>query len=104
VFQQEVAMRVRLHVSKRGHKGRIRFSGSVTPAGQASVVVIQRRTKHGGWKNVTSALPKTKSGAQSSTFTRKRRASTGVYRAIARPNGGAYVEGISGRHRSRQAH
>ena len=103
IFQQEVAQRVRLRVSKRGKRGRVRFKGSISPARQASVVVIQRRTKRGGWTNAASILPRTKEGAQVSTFSRKVRARTGVYRAIARPNGGAYVEGISGRHRARQA-
>lgn len=102
VLTQNVAMRVRLHASKRGRKGRARFSGSVSPARAASVVVIQRRTKRGGWTNVTSILPHTKKGAASSTFTRKRRTRLGVYRAVARPSGGAYVEGISGAHRVRR--
>jgi hypothetical protein len=102
VLTQDVAMRVRLKVSRRGSKGRARFSGSVSPAGSASVVVIQRRTKRGGWTNVTSILPRTKKGATSSTFTRKRKTRLGVYRAIARPAGGAYVEGISGAHRVRR--
>jgi hypothetical protein len=98
-FQQEVAMRVRLRASKRGPRKRARFSGSISPARQASVVVIQRRTKRGGWTNVASVLPRTKQGAQSSTFSRKLRVSLGVYRAVARPNGGAYAGGISGRKR-----
>jgi hypothetical protein len=102
VTVQNVAMRVALRASHRGPRGRARFSGTVAPGGAASVVVIQRRTKHGGWRNVTSTLPHTKSGAATSRFTRKARARTGVYRAVARPGSGAYVEGISGRKRVRR--
>lgn len=96
VVEQNVAVRVSLKASKRGRKGRVRFSGHVTPAGSASVVLIQRRTSKGGWKNVASPPPHTKSGATSSSFrSRKVKVRPGVFRAVARPGDGAHVEGIS---------
>ncbi len=96
IATQNVAIAVTLHATHRGRKGRLRFYGSVTPAGSASVIRIQRRTSKGGWKNVVHPLPKTKSGATSSTYkSRKVKARRGVYRAVASPGGGAYVEGTS---------
>jgi hypothetical protein len=95
VVTQDVAIRVSLNASRRGRHGRARFSGHVTPAGAASVVLIQRHVK-GGWKNVGSPVPKTKTGATSSSFrSRKLKVRPGVFRAVARPGDGAHVEGVS---------
>lgn len=100
---ESVAVRVSLRASRRGPRGRVRFAGSVTPAGSASVVVIQRRTSRGGWKNVVHPLPQTKAGATSSTYrSRKVRVRPGVFRAVARPSSGGYVEGTSTRKRVRR--
>jgi hypothetical protein len=96
VATENVAIRVSLRASHRGPRGRVRFAGTVTPAGSASVIVIQRRTSKGGWKNVVNPLPHTKSGASSSTYrSRKVKVRPGVFRAVARPSGGGYVEGTS---------
>lgn len=101
VVLQSVAIRTTLRASKRGRRGKARFSGTISPARSASVVVIQKRTKRGGWSNVTSILPRTKSGATSSTFSKKVRTRTGVFRAVARTGDGAHVQGISSRKRVR---
>jgi hypothetical protein len=96
VATESVAISVSLRASHRGPKGRVRFAGTVTPAGSSSVVVIQRRTSKGGWKNVVHPLPQTKSGATSSTYrSRKVKVRPGVFRAVARPSGGGFVEGTS---------
>ena len=100
---QNVAIHVTLHPSHRGRKGRVRFAGTLTPAGSSSVVVIQRRTSKGGWKNVVHPLPQTKSGASSSTYrSRKVRVRPGVFRAVASPSSGGYVEGSSNAKRVRR--
>jgi hypothetical protein len=98
VLTQNVALKVGIHHGKRGRSGRVRFAGKVTPAGNSSVVLIQRR-KRGGWTTVAHPLPHNKSGRAYSTYSRKFKARGGVYRAVAKANGGGYVEGISKRTR-----
>jgi hypothetical protein len=98
---EAVSLRTTLHATRRGRKGRARFSGTVTPAGNTAVVVIQRRIK-GGWKNVRALLTKTGPSGTSSRYSRKISVRTGVFRAVARPNGGSYVEGVSRGRRVRQ--
>jgi hypothetical protein len=96
VVTQTVALHVTLHPSHRNRKGQVRFAGTVTPAGSTSVVVIQRRTSKGGWKNVAHPLPHTKSGATASTYrSGKVKVRPGVFRAVASPSSGGYVEGTS---------
>jgi hypothetical protein len=95
VLVQNVAPSVSLK-GKR-HKGSriVRFSGHVRPSGSASAVVIQRRTHRGGWKNLKAVLPRKRSGGD--RFSKRIRTRRGVFRAVARPNGGAYVTGVSKR-------
>jgi hypothetical protein len=81
--------------AKRGSHGRIRFSGHVRPAGATSAVVIQRRTKKGGWKNVKVILPR--KGTTADRFSKRVRGPRGRYRAVARSSNGGYAEGISRR-------
>jgi hypothetical protein len=102
VITQGVASRVRLNAGRRSRKKRVRFSGTVLPAGASSVVQIQRRTKRGGWNAVTHAIPRKRKGKRSAAFSKRVRAKRGRYRAVARPSGGAYVKGISGTVRVRR--
>jgi hypothetical protein len=94
VVIENVAIATTLNPSRRGRRGRVRFSGRLAPANSASVVIIQRRVR-GGWKHVTTALPRTRAGATTSTYSKRRRVRPGVFRAVARPGGGAHVEGRS---------
>jgi hypothetical protein len=94
VLTESVAMRISLKAGHRSRRGVVRFSGHITPPGAASVVVVQRRTKRGGWKNVAVALPR-KSGTRSDRWSRRKRVKPGVFRAIGRPGSTGYVEGIS---------
>jgi hypothetical protein len=58
-------------------------------------VVIQRRTKKGGWKNVKAILPR--KGTTADRFSKRVRGPRGRYRAVARSSNGGYAEGISRR-------
>jgi hypothetical protein len=98
VLTQAVAPRVRLHTHRRGHRRKVRFSGSVLPGGASKLVRFQRRTKHGGWKNTGHAIAHARKGSNASFFSKRIRAKHGRYRAVALPTGGFYVEGISGTH------
>jgi hypothetical protein len=101
VLEQQVAPRVKLHTHRRGHKRKVRFSGSVLPAGASNLIQLQRRTKAGGWDNSGHALLHKRSGSTSAFFSKRVRAKHGRYRAVALPAGGSYVEGISGSHHVR---
>ncbi len=102
IWTQSVASRVTFRAKHRRGSNLLRFSGHVFPANSASAVVIQKRTKKGGWRNVAVALPHGKKGASADRFSRRKRVKHGIFRAVARPNGGAYSEGISGRLRFRR--
>jgi hypothetical protein len=93
VLVENVAPRVSLH-ARRLSRRVVRFRGFVTPTGASSVVLIQRRL-HAGWQTVKSAIPKDRAGKRSSPYSRRVRVRRGKFRAVARPAGGAYVEGIS---------
>jgi hypothetical protein len=95
VLTQAVASRVRLHASRRSRRGTVRFSGSVLPAGSSSLVQFQRRTRHGGWKNAHHAIPHKRKGKNAAYFSKRVHVRRGRYRAVARPSGGSYAEGIS---------
>jgi hypothetical protein len=95
IVTQSVATLVTLKPSRRSRKGVVRFAGTIQPAGAASSVVIQKRTPKGGWKDVTVAFPKTKAGAAKSTYSRRRHVRSGVFRAVALPRDGGFVEGLS---------
>jgi hypothetical protein len=101
VLTQGVASRVRLHASKRRHK-HVRFSGSVLPAESSALIQFQRRTKHGAWKHAGHAIPHRHKGKKAASFSKRVRAKRGHYRAVARPSGGTWVEGISGTVRVRR--
>lgn len=102
VWTQNVSSRVTLKTKHRKHSRLVRFSGHVFPAKSSSAIVIQRRTKKGGWKNVLVTLPHGKTGATADRFSRRKRVAPGVFRAVARAAGGAYTEGISGHRRVRR--
>ena len=89
---QFVAVKVGIRASRRSKRGVVRFSGNITPPGATSAIVIQRRTRHGGWRNVAVTLPH--GHAPTGSYSRRVRVPRGVYRATARPVGG-YSEGIS---------
>jgi hypothetical protein len=98
VLTQNVAVRTSLKGKRKSGSRVVRFSGHVSPAGATSAIVIQRRTHKGGWKNVKAILPhKAAAGATSNRFSKRVRTRRGVYRAVARPASGAYVEGVSRR-------
>jgi hypothetical protein len=97
-WTEAVAIRPSLK-HKRGSSGRVRFSGHLTPAGQTSAVVLQRRTHKGGWKNIKAILPR--KGSSADRFSKRVRARRGLYRVVARPASGGYVEGVSRRVRVR---
>jgi hypothetical protein len=98
VWTENVALRPSLK-AKRTSTARTRFSGHITPAGNTSAVIIQRRTKKGGWKNVSVILPH--KGTTADGFGKSFRARRGVFRAVARTSSGAFVEGVSRRVRVR---
>jgi hypothetical protein len=95
VLTQNVALAVSLKGKRRSGSRIVRFSGHVRPAASTAAVVIQRRTRKGGWKNVKAILPR--KGTSSDRFSKRVRVRRGVFRAVARPNGGAYVQGVSKR-------
>jgi hypothetical protein len=102
VLTQNVAIRTSLKVKRRSGSRSVRFSGHVSPAGATSAVVIQKRTRRGGWKNVTAILPRrAAAGATANRFSKRIRVRRGIFRAVARPGSGAYVEGASRRVRVR---
>jgi hypothetical protein len=95
VVTQNVALAVSLKGKRRSGSRVVRFSGHVRPAASTAAVVIQRRTKKGGWKNLKAILPKR--GKTADSFKKRIRTRHGKFRAVARPNGGAYVSGVSKR-------
>jgi hypothetical protein len=94
VWTETVALRPSLK-AKRTSTGRTRFSGHIVPTGATSAVVIQRRTKKGGWKNVSLILPH--KGTSADRFGKNFHARRGVFRAVARAGSGGYAEGVSRR-------
>jgi hypothetical protein len=98
IWTESVALRPSLK-ARRGSSGRVRFSGHVTPPGSTSAVVIQRRTHKGGWRNIKAILPH--KGKTADRFGKRVHTGRGLYRAVARTNTGAYVEGVSRRVRVR---
>jgi hypothetical protein len=93
-----VASKLSLHATRsKKHKSVIRFSGTAAPHGSTSAIVIQRRTKKGGWKNVKVALPHGKDGAKRDHYSRRVKARRGGrFRVYSRPANG-YAEGLSKR-------
>jgi hypothetical protein len=94
VWTESVSVRPSLK-AKRTSTGRTRFSGHIAPAGSTAAVVVQRRTKKGGWKTVSVILPH--KGTTADRYGRTFRARRGVFRAVAHTNNGAFVEGVSRR-------
>src|SRR3954452_2681726 len=93
IWTQNVSSRVTFRAKHRRGSSLVRFFGHVYPANASSAVVIQKRTKKGGWKNVAVTLPHGKSGASADRFSRHARVKPGVFRAVARSAGGSYSEG-----------
>ena len=102
ILTQNVRSRVTLRRTRRSRRGIVRFHGTILPKGASSVVRIQRRVSRGRWRNVKHAIPRNPSSRQRSTWSKRVRARRGLYRAVARPSGGAYVTGISRRVRVRR--
>jgi hypothetical protein len=94
VVTQNVALAVSFKGKRRSSRV-VRFAGHLRPAASTAAVVIQRRTKKGGWKNLKAILPKR--GKTADSFSKRVRTRRGKFRAVARPNGGAYVQGVSRR-------
>jgi hypothetical protein len=107
----QTAVRVRVRVGfgvstlhpRRGQL--VRFSGSVVPAHNGKVALIQRRTSTGGWRTVGRAtlVPGvTVLGVSTSKFSKRLRInSTGTYRVSVNPRDGDHITGTSGTHRLR---
>ena len=96
-----VALSVSLAVSDRTPRRgqRVTFSGSVRPAHDGQVALIQRRSSTGAYKTVARAIL-ADAGNERSAYTRRLRInSTGVYR-VQVPSGDAdHVTGTSSRRR-----
>ena len=88
-----LATTVRARRLHRG-KGRVRFSGRVTPARVGNAVLIQRRTRR-GWATVGITLTHAKTPAFSRFKRRLRLRRGGSYRVLIRTTGGDYVDGAS---------
>jgi hypothetical protein len=95
VLTQNVAPAVSLKGKRRSGSRVVRFSGHIRPSGATAAVVIQRRTRKGGWKNLKAILPRR--GSTADSFKKRIRTRRGTFRAVTRPNGGAYVTGVSRR-------
>jgi hypothetical protein len=91
---ENVALATTLHV-RRARRGRIRFSGRVTPARVGNAVLIQRRTRRGRWATVGLGLTRARTATFSGFSRRLRLRRGGRYRALVRTTGGDYVDGAS---------
>jgi len=98
-----VALSVSLSVSDRTPRRgqRVTFSGSVRPAHDGQIALIQRRTSNGSYKTLARAIL-ADAGNESSAYTRRLRIrSSGIYR-IEVPSGDAdHMTGVSSRRRLR---
>jgi len=92
---ESVALTATLHARRsHRHRGRVRFSGRVTPARVGNAVLIQRR-KHKRWKTVRVALTRAKTATYSVFSRRLRLHRGGKFRAVVRTTGGDYVDGVT---------
>jgi hypothetical protein len=92
---QSVALATTLHVRRsHRHRGRLRFSGRVTPARVGNAVLIQRR-KRRHWKTVRLTLTRAKTPTYSRFSRRLRPRRGGRFRVVVRTTGGDYVDGVS---------
>jgi hypothetical protein len=80
--------------ARRARRGRIRFSGRVTPTRVGNAVLIQRRTRR-GWATVGLALTRARTATFSGFSRRLRLRRGGRYRVLVRTTGGDYVDGAS---------
>jgi len=78
----------------RSVRGRVKFSGRVTPARVGNVVDIQRRTGR-GWKTVGATTTRSKTVAYSAYVRTLRLHKGGSFRALVHTIGGDYVDGPS---------
>lgn len=107
VTSAEVAIRVRVkvtfHLSDRTPaKGqRVRFYGTVLPGHDGRLARIQRRTRSGAWKTISTATlvaaTPLNGVARSSYSKRLRIGSSGSYRVRMAPADGDHIAGTSGR-------
>jgi hypothetical protein len=81
--------------ARHARGGRVRFSGRVTPPRAPNAVLIQRRTRKGGWATVGITLTRAKSPAYSVFSKRLRLRRSGAYRAVVKTAAGDYVDGTS---------
>jgi hypothetical protein len=88
-----LATSVRVRRLHRG-RGRVRFSGKVTPARVGNAVLIQRQTRR-GWATVGITLTHAKTATFSRFARRLRLHRSGNYRVLVRTTGGDYVDGTS---------
>jgi hypothetical protein len=96
-----VRVRVSLGVSTANPRSgqRVRFSGTVIPAHNGKVALIQRRTSTGAWRTVAratlvAALPV--NGVATSKYSKRLRIfHTGTYRVSVNPRDGDHVTGTS---------
>jgi hypothetical protein len=92
---QSVALAATLHARRsHRHRGRVRFTGRVTPPRAGNAVLIQRR-RHGNWKTVRIGLTRAKTAAYSVFSRRLRLHRGGKFRAVVRTVGGDYVDGVT---------
>jgi hypothetical protein len=92
---ENVALSATLHARRsHRHKGRVRFTGRVTPPRIGNAVLIQRR-KHKRWKTVRIGLTRARTAAYSVFSRRLHLHRGGKFRAVVRTTGGDYVDGVT---------
>lgn len=98
LVQSRVSFRVSDRTPRRGQK--VRFSGTVTPAHNGSVLQIQRRSSSGAWSTVAKTMLLDAGGTRS-TFTRSLRIRRdAIYRTLLV----AHVDHTTGTSRMRSLH
>ena len=100
--RRRVTLRIGDRTPARGQ--RVRFAGTVTPAADGKVALIQRRTRR-GWRTIATDTLETTTPvgtvARSKYARRVRIRRSGYYRTVVRRQGGEYVTGKSRRKRIR---
>ena len=92
---ESVKPAVGLKAKRRRGTRTVRFYGHIRPTRVTSAVVLQKRTRKGGWRNLKAILPHR--GKTADRFSKRIRARRGIYRVVARPSSGAYISGTSRR-------
>jgi hypothetical protein len=93
----QVASKITFQAPGKVRKGRkARFHGTVQPAQDGIVVIIQKRRRNGTFGNFASTtLKHTSTGGDSTYSVSKRLARSGNFRAVVQSAGGAVVPGTS---------